>query len=311
MTTGPARLGVSLCASLWLLACPAAQQKDSGEEVQVKLRRIDVETASFDTMDLLVIAVVENAGSSDVKVDGGEAQLMLAGRARDLDDDDERADDDDDEGYDDEEGYEEDDDDVSGIVTDEWVKGTTSGASAPAFRQTEVPIRMTLPLPSDGDAFERLTSWERMALEVKGSLEVNGARHTFGGSREVATPSLPTAVLEEAQVASLDEGEKGVAFFRVGIDNPNVFDIKVDRFTWGARVGEKQLREMPEGSWEEVPPSSVASFEDSVQLNEETYGPEVKKLLKHNSVPYVVEGVLEVKGIERPFRFEGEMEFAR
>jgi LEA14-like dessication related protein len=302
MTTTFARQGLLFCVPLLLLACPASQQKETAEGVQVKLRRVDVETASFDRMDLVVIAVVENAGSADVSVLGGDAQLSLLGRARPDGDDGQAVDDDEEE---------DDGDDTRGILTGQWVKGTAKTRKAAAFRQTEVPIRLSLPLPKDTDAFERFSAWERMSLDVKGALEVGGSRYTFGGTREVATPILPTAVLEEAQVASLDAGDKGVAFFRVGIDNPNVFQIKVDRFSWGVTIGGKELRPVADGSSEEVPPSSVSSFEDSVQLNEETFGPEVKKLLRQPRVPYVIDGFLEVKGVSRPFRFEGEMEFAR
>lgn len=337
-----ARLTIALALSLVLAACSGTQEKASSGDVEVKLRRVDLdlEKASFDTVDLLIVAIVENGTSSDVQVAGGEGQLMLAGRAKVLDDgqaasasEDDAADDEsapeEDEAAEEEEEEEEAEDeesedaeravdsemddevDTSGIVTGDWVNGTAPSGKAVAFQTTEVPIRVTLKLPDDSDALERLTSWGRMAVEVKGTLQVNGKTHTFGGVREVATPVLPKPVLEEAQVASVDEGEKGVAFFRVGIDNPNVFDIKVDSFAWGVTVGGKELRPVPEGSWENVPASSVASFEDSINLDTETYGPEVKKLLRQPTVPYVIEGRMVVKGIEKEFRFEGDMEFAR
>ncbi len=332
-----ARLTVALVASFTLLACPGAQQKESSGEVEVKLRRVDVDLdkAGFDTVDLLIIAIVENGSSGDVRVSGGEGKLTLAGKAKPLvdgvsesdragedgDGDDERAGDegvseDEDDGEDQEaptmrEEPSEDDVDTSGIVTGEWVTGTAPSGEAVAFQTTEVPIRVTLKLPDDPEALERFTSWGRMALDVEGTLTIGGKAYTFGGRREVATPVLPKPVLEEAQIASVDEGVMGVAYFRVGIDNPNVFEIKVDEFAWGVTVGGKELRKVPEGSWENVPASSIASFEDSVNLNEETYGPEVRKLLQQTTVPYVVEGKMVVKGIEREFRFEGDMEFAR
>lgn len=317
------RLTIALSLSLVLVACSGTQEKPASDDVAVKLRRVDIdlERASFDAVDLKIIAIVENGTSGDVQVSGGEGQLTLAGPPEALggegasddeaeaddDDDAEQADDDDEDASDDEaDGV-----DTSGIVTGEWVSGTAPSGSAVAFQTTEVPIRVTLKLPDEPGALERLTSWGRMAVEVKGTLMVNGKAHTFGGVREVATPALPKPVLEEAQVASVDAGEKGVAFFRVGIDNPNVFDIKVDSFAWGVTVGGKELRPVPEGAWENVPASSVASFEDSINLDTETYGPEVKKLLRQPTVPYVVEGRMIVKGIEREFRFEGDMEFAR
>lgn len=328
MTTS--RLALALVAALSLTACPGAQQKESSGNVEVKLRRVDVDLtrAGFDTVDLLIVAIVENGTSSDLQVTGGDAQLMLAGKAEHLEDEtddgegeDEAADDEEeatgevaslDEDDDGDEGEDDEDDaDTTGIVTGDWVKGTAPSGTATAFQTTEVPIRVTLPLPTDPDALERLMSWGRMSLDVKGQLTIAGKPNTFGGEREVATPTLPKPILEEAQVASVDEGEKGVAYFRVGIDNPNVFDIKVDEFAWGVTVGGKEMRKLGKSRWENVPASSIASFEDSVNLTTESYGPEVKKLLRETSVPYVVEGKMTVKGIEREFRFEGDMEFAR
>lgn len=306
-------LTLSLSLLLGLSACSGAQEKPTAtDDVDVKLRRVDLDLAkaSFDAVDLVIVALVENGSGGDVEVSGGEAQLKLAGPPESLggvDEDDEGDDEDEsDEGESDEGGV-----DTSGIVTGQWVRGRASSQVVAPARPTEVPIRVTLKLPEDPDALERLTSWGRMTVEVKGELTVNGQALTFGGLREVATPTLPTPVLQEAQVASLDQGERGVAFFRVGIDNPNVFDIRVDSFAWGVTVGGKELKPMPEGAWENVPASSVASFEDSLNLDVESYGPEVKKLLRQPSVPYVVEGRMVVKGIEKPFRFEGEMEFAR
>lgn len=294
-------LTITLSLVLGLAACTSTQEKPTTDNVEVKLRRVDIdlEKASFDAMDLLIVAIVENGESSDLEVSGGEAQLTIAGppmAASGEDPDEEGA----------EGGV-----DTSGIVTGEWVRGRAPSGKAVALQTTEVPIRVTLKLPEEPSALERLVSWGRMTVEVKGTLTVNGQEHTFGGVREVATPELPKPVLQEAQVASLDLGEKGVAFFRVGIDNPNVFEVRVDSFAWGVTVGEKEMRPVPEGSWENVPPSSVASFEESINLDTETYGPEVKQLLRQPSVPYVVEGRMVVKGIEREFRFEGEMAFAR
>jgi LEA14-like dessication related protein len=180
-----------------------------------------------------------------------------------------------------------------------------------AQQRTEIPVQVSLPLPTAPDALARLLAWLRMTVEVEGGIVAEGTRIPFAGTREVATPRLPRVVVQEAQVASVDRGQKGVAFFSLGLDNPNSFDIVVDKFAWGARVGDKELLPVGEGSVERVPPSSVATFEDTLQLNPETYGKGVRKLLRQARVPYRLEGFVEIRGIHQPFEFEGEMEFAR
>jgi LEA14-like dessication related protein len=319
----------ALLSSLLLAACASTQDKDASGEVGVKLRRVDITTATFDAMELSIVVLVQNGTNADVGVGGGEGSLKIVGPAEDEEGDEgdvdaeaeggEAADDEDGEDEDEEEGDDDDEDeddadegaDTSGIVTDEWFSGKAAGGSCAAFSECEITIPVTLPLPKDSEALERLLEWQRMTVETKGTLKIGQSSETWGGPREIATPLLPKPILEEAQIASVDEGVKGTAFFKLGIDNPNVFQVKVDGFTWGVTVGGKVMREPGEASWENVPASSVASFEDSVQLDEETFGKEVRKLLSEPSVSYVIEGRMEVRGIAREFRFEGEMEFAR
>lgn len=320
----------ALCFALLLSACPGAQTKEQSGEVGVKLRRVDVTTASFEEMQLTIVVLVENQTSSSVSITGGEGKLMLAGPAQSVDDDgdaeeeasddgeDVEDDEDDEETMDDVDGDDDMDDDMddgadaSGVASGEWVTGKAAGGSCEAFSECEVTIPVTLPLPDDAAALEELLGWGRMTVQTEGTLKLGPTSETWGGPREIAAPELPKPVLEEAQLASLDEGEKGSAYFVLGIDNPNVFPIKVDKFDYSITVGTTELKEMGAGDVENVPPSSVSSFEDSLELNEETLGKkEVKELLSQQAVPYVVVGVMVIRGIEREFRFEGEMEFAR
>ena len=325
-----------------VVACPGAQQKeDDTQPLGVKLRRVEVADASFEKLGLLVIVAVQNPTSSSLSLVGGDASLAIDGRASLVDAADEASDeeeaseeegetaDEDDASEDDasevassddaEEDEEEDADDdaaaddvdTTGIVTGERYSGDAPGGSLEAFKETEVPIRVEVALPKDASVLERLLSWSRMSVDVKGTLRIGGRTETFAGKREVATPILPKVVLQEAQVASVDGGLKGAVFFSVGIDNPNTFPIEVDRFGWSATVGGKELRKAGDASRERVPPSSVAAFEDTLQLDEETYGPDVRKLLSQQRVPYRIEGFFEIRGIRRAFAFEGEMEFAR
>ncbi|MFZ9889243.1 MAG: LEA type 2 family protein [Myxococcota bacterium] len=301
-------VAIALSVLLLPLACSTAQVASSSTEAQAKLRRVDTDftRASFESIDLLVVVAVENASRSTLLVEGGDARLTLLGPA---DTNPELDVDVGGEGDDDEE--ESDEATYPGIVTGKPLTGRALPTEIPPGSTVEVPVRITMALPSDPSDLETFLSWQRGEVEVEGALRAGATRLSFGGTREIATPVLPRPVLQEAQVASIDAGDKGAVFFRVGIDNPNVFDVKVDAFTWGVTVGGKQLRDLEEGEWEQVPASSVASFEDTVNLNVESYGPEVKALLRQARVPYVVEGKMVIRGVERDFRFEGEMAFAR
>jgi hypothetical protein len=60
-----------------------------------------------------------------------------------------------------------------------------------------------------------------------------------------------------------------------------------------------------------VPASAVSEYQTEVQINEAAFGKDLKALLRNPTVPYVIEGSVEVRGIQRTFRFAGDMKFAR
>lgn len=295
----PIRIALSLTCALTLLGCASTQDaRPSAEGLDVKLRRVEVESASFEDMKLKVILVASNPNATPLALEGGEVALRISGPGAP-------------ENQENAESEGETESDLSGIVTGKSATGVAPTGVLAAQATTEIPVMVTLPLPAEADALGRLLAWLRMTVEVEGAIIAAGTRLSFSGAREVATPRLPRVVVQEAQVASVDRGEKGVAFFSLGLDNPNNFDIVVDKFAWGAKVGDKELLPVSEGSVERVPPSSVATFEDTLQLTSETYGKNVRKLLRQARVPYRLEGFVDIRGIHQPFVFEGEMEFAR
>jgi hypothetical protein len=183
--------------------------------------------------------------------------------------------------------------------------------SAIAFKESELMIPVSLPL-GDAAALETLFGWDKMLVEVTGNADVGGKRLTFGGKREVAPPRLPTVVLQEAQVASVDGGTSGAGFFKVGIDNKNPFDVTVDRFAWSITIADKELKPAGDGERDSVPASSVSVFEATVDINEATFGAKpLKAMLSSARVPYEVKGFMEVRGVRKEFEFKGDMAFAR
>ena len=313
------RIPAALLALSWLVACPGAQVRDTGEVTAV-IRRIDVVEADFDRMKLEVIVAVENGTGSDVEV-SADATVAIVGEAKGSDADDAPA-----AKADGEEGAEGDKAaEADTTVEGEAEAGDTGGSTpidgqrhagkgagrAAAYNTSELPIVIELPLPSDTALLEQLVEWPKMLLHIEGNARIGLKTIRFGGQRDVAPPHLPVVLLKEAQVASENEGQAGAGFFKVVLDNKNTFDVTIDRFAWSITIKDKELRAAAEGEADKVPGSSVAEYEATVDINEKAFGKDLKAILRSPTVPYVVEGYYEVRGIKKTFRFAGDMKFAR
>ena len=317
MTT-PHRSAVLFALSL-LAACPGAQVRETGE-VNAVIRRIDVVEADFDRMKVEVVVAVENGTGADVDVDA-EASVAIVGEAKGGDGDDAPAapaEGEDDEGceaadkLESEEAAGGESGEGGGSTPIDGQRHAGSGRGrAVAFNTSELPVVIELPLPSDPALLEQLVEWPKMLLHIEGTARVGLKTIRLGGHRDVAPPHLPAVLLKESQVASENEGQAGAGFFKVALDNKNPFDVSVDRFAWSITIKDKELKAAGEGEADKVPGSSVAEYEATVDINEKAFGKELKTILRSPTVPYIVEGFYEVRGIKKTFRFAGDMKFAR
>jgi hypothetical protein len=120
--------------------------------------------------------------------------------------------------------------------------------------------------------------------------------------------------LKDAQVASVDEGRAGTGFFTVLLDNKNPFPVTVDKLSWTITIKGKQI-EPQNGTTsvehDTVPASAIGEYPAEVLVDEKSFGKDVKAILKSPAVPYVIDGVEEVRGIKKTFHFTGDMKFAR
>jgi LEA14-like dessication related protein len=296
---------------LVLAACSGAQVKPSSGEVNVTLRRIDVVSADYDKMKLNIIVAIQNDTSSDVEANA-EVAIALAGQA--TGDADEAADDK--KPADDPKAVPEDEAPKAGSsdVVDTTKHTGSGGGKAAAFNTSELPITIELPLPSDPAKLETVLGWQKMLVSVDGTVHVGFATKKLSGTREVAPPHLPEVRLKEAQVASVDNGTAGTGFFTVLLDNKNPFPVTIDKMTWTITIKDKQI--MPSTGQtsvdhDSVPASAVSEYSDEVLINEAAFGKELAKILKSPTVPYVIDGTVEVRGIEKKFHFNGDMKFAR
>lgn len=293
------RFAVFVCATfmvvLAVVGCASTSSSEGGAasagDLTMTLRRVEVKGGNFESLDLLLIVAAANNGSSPVRLEGGKVTLALAGPGKETPADVDL--------------------DPAGIVDGTTYEGSPPAGEIAGGAEAELAIPVKLPLPADTSSFGRLLAWRVAELDVGGTLETSAGPLTLAGKREISMPLLPKIVLTSSQIASVDEGVEGVAFFELGIDNPNAFEISVDRFSYAIKIGDKEMRPMEEGNTETVPPASVSSFEENITISDSSYGPEVKKLLKQPAIPYHVEAFYIVRGIEQKVAFDGEMAFAR
>ncbi len=111
----------------------------------------------------------------------------------------------------------------------------------------------------------------------------------FARSKELRTPRLPKVKVIDLEAGRFSESEVQVTF-HVGVVNPNPFEVLMTGLSYQAVLGGKKVAESFVGKGERVAPASTGVFDVTVALNEETYGPEVKALIKSLLVPYALTG---------------------
>jgi len=299
---------VSLLATgaIGLLACPGAQLKSGGGEggVEIVLRRVDVVKAAYDKIEVNVVVAVNNDTDSAVDIEAS-ADLALVGPAdKDANDDDAA------EGE--AEAAEEAPAEVEAVSGLDGARHAGTGrGSAAANNTSELPIRITLPLPADPTVLEQVLSWKKAKLHIKGKVKAGFTEQTISGTRDVATPQLPELKLKSAQIAKLNDNTAGEAFFTLMLDNKNPFEVVVDRLTWKIMINGKELKSKDDGSTS-VPASAVEEYNESVEVSEKAFpAKDLKALLKAPSVPYSITASFEVRGIHHDVEFKGDMQFPR
>jgi LEA14-like dessication related protein len=147
-----------------------------------------------------------------------------------------------------------------------------------------------------------------MLVSLRGKLTVSvGGTRTeleFAKAKELRTPRLPTVVMNEVDFGRYSGNEVGGTFY-IGVKNPNPFSIHLVSLSYEAAVNGKSLADGELGKGEKVEPTSTGVFEVPVQVNQETYGAEVDKLIKTRSLPYEVKGELKGKLFAAPYDLKG------
>ncbi len=185
---------------------------------------------------------------------------------------------------------------VDGVVLNKREQTLVLAVPAGSPRQFEFDEMFTY--VKDAAALEALdTRGGSMLVAMRGVL--NGTIQTpsgpqivqlpFARSKELRTPRLPRVKLLDFEAGRFSESEVQVTF-HVGVVNPNPFEVLMTGLSYQAVLGGKQVAQSFVGKGERVAPASTGVFDVAVALNEETYGPEVKGLIKSLVVPYSLTG---------------------
>jgi hypothetical protein len=128
----------------------------------------------------------------------------------------------------------------------------------------------------------------------------------FAKSKALRTPRLPKVKVIDLEAGRFSQSEVQVTF-HVGVVNPNPFEILMTGLTYQAVLANKKIAESFVGKGERVAAASTGVFDVAVTMNEETYGPEVKAVIKSLVVPYVLTGTLSTSLTRAPLDARGEI----
>ncbi|MCP4500608.1 MAG: hypothetical protein GY822_11670 [Deltaproteobacteria bacterium] len=336
-----AKWGLSLVVMAFTLlsACGSDGEKKKAQgDISLRLRRITVHKAALDKLELDVVLLVKNGQNADLAISGGEISASFVARVEDeVVESDEPSDESGDkrtgdEGTGDEgSGVEEGSEETSGeedateaapaepvptladdeVLDGSWHNASVENATAVAYNDTEVTVRVTVPFPTESEKLDAFLQWGEVQVSVKGDVKLASGTETFSGSRVVGLPSWPAVSVGNVQVSSEMGGKAGEIYITMKLDNENPFDIRVNKYDWNCTIGGKEMRSFTGSGGALAPAASTLAEEDTFKLNQESYGPEVVKLLQQPMVPYRIQAFYEVNGVKKEFVFAGEMSFAR
>lgn len=142
---------------------------------------------------------------------------------------------------------------------------------------------------------------------LRGKLHVRGGGTVeFAKSKEIRVPRLPKVKLNDPEGSRFSDEEVNMVFY-IAVENPNPFPLGISGLNYTIWVQGKQLHEGKQGAGEKVAPSSTGVWEVQVPFNKETWGADVKKQLKTNTLAYEVKGALKGDLLEIPYEYKGDL----
>ena len=119
-------------------------------------------------------------------------------------------------------------------------------------------------------------------------------------------PQMPIASVMTAQLARYGLHE-GNLTFEISIENKNHFPVRIKFFEYKIFIDEKELAVGEIAVNEKIPSVSNSVYEESIAINKDTLGKDVKKILTEGVINYKLDGKLSFDEFNIPIEEFGEV----
>jgi hypothetical protein len=129
----------------------------------------------------------------------------------------------------------------------------------------------------------------------------------YAHSRELRVPRLPHPRFQEVEAGRSAEDE-AVINFRIGVYNPNPFEVLVSSISYDVQIAGKKVTDGVIGKGERVSPASTGVFDVEAKVGADTHGDkEVRALIKSRVLPYTITGEMKADLFSEPYDFKGNI----
>jgi LEA14-like dessication related protein len=147
---------------------------------------------------------------------------------------------------------------------------------------------------------------EVAGADGKTSMQAVAVELPFARSREVRTPRLPHLKMGEFEAGRFSESEVQ-AVFHLLVVNTNNFPVTISGITYEVSLAGKKVAEGTQGVGIKTAVAATDVFDVTAQMNEESHGKDVKKLIKGLVVPYEVKAELKTPLYSEPLSAKGDI----
>lgn len=129
----------------------------------------------------------------------------------------------------------------------------------------------------------------------------------YAHSRELRVPRLPHPRFQEVE-AGRSADDEAVINFRIGVYNPNPFEVLVNSITYDVQIAGKKVSDGVIGKGERVSAASTGVFDVEAKVGADTHGDkEVRALIKSRVLPYTITGEMKADLFSEPYDFKGNI----
>jgi LEA14-like dessication related protein len=270
-------LALSTALSLAALGCASAPKVAATRAgLSVEVDRVMPVPQSLDATEIEVLLVVANRDDRAVKIDAIDYAIDTAG--------------------------------VAGVLKGKVDGGTTIEAQ----QKSELRFRQRVSFPKDGEAMKALIERGTVPVALTGTVRAGGQTIPFERNAEIATPTLPRFIVNDAQAARY--GKDGVDLtMYLRLVNDNVFPVTVQGVEYTVYLQGKEIKSEQAAVGARILAASAEEYEVSKTLDgkQKDFTPaEVRAILERGELRYKVVAKVELPSMTLPFEYEDTIKLA-